>query len=276
MPAKRIITFFFVCCFLASSLLACDLFPGLLTTTPTTASEEDSLPLDTWIQQWPGIELRHELWISAANNRDNITIVRLDPTQVQISVGYQPEDPLYISDWAKQTNALALINGGYFDKHNYATGLLVSNGEVSGTSYSGYGGMLAVDIYDQVSLRALVQYPYDPSEQLKEATQSSPMLIIDGARSNFQANAATDRRSAIAIDSQGRLLMIVSPSLSFSLDEFTDLMLASELGIQMALNLDGGGSTGMYIQGDNERGADPWLTDSITEVPITILINART
>jgi exopolysaccharide biosynthesis protein len=217
----------------------------------------------------PGAEIRHELWKSEGNNTDTVSIARFNLSQVHLSIGYQPDQPLYIHNWAKQAGALAMINGGYFDENNNATALLISDGQVSGATYDGFGGMLAVDAQGNVTLRSLLEQPYDPAnEQLQQATQSAPMLVINGKRTEFQANAASQRRSIAALDKQGRLLLIVSPSNAFSLDETADLLVASDLEIQTALNLDGGGSTGLYVKGKEE----PVDVDSLTPVPIAIII----
>jgi exopolysaccharide biosynthesis protein len=225
--------------------------------------------LNTWQHVSSGVEVRYEDWKSPGNNEDTMTIVRFDLSKVHLSVGYQPSNPMSISDWAKQTNALAVINGGYFDQTDNTTSLVVSNGQAYGTSYNGFGGMLSVDTQGNVRLRSLSQTPYDPnSEQLQQATQSSPMLVINSKRTQFNANAASERRSIVAQDTQGRLLFIVSPNNAFSLDELADLLVSSDLSIKNALNLDGGASTGLYMK----AGSQPVEVDSIAALPIVIAV----
>jgi exopolysaccharide biosynthesis protein len=188
---------------------------------------------------------------------------------VRLSVGYQPAHPLYLSDWMRKEQATAIINGGYFDQQNRATGLVISNGQVFGTSYSGFGGMLSVDGQGRLRLRYLVQQPYDASERLKQATQSAPMLVLPGGkRAKFSANAASSRRSVVAMDKQGRLLFIASPGLVFTLDELADQLVNSDLSINVALNLDGGASTGLYVNAGSQHVA----IDSPAQLPIVIIV----
>ncbi|WP_165423703.1 phosphodiester glycosidase family protein [Ktedonosporobacter rubrisoli] len=225
--------------------------------------------LNVWHPLAKGVEARSEYWKSPGDTADTVTIVRLDLRYVHISVDYNPKAPKSMSDWMLQTHALAVMNGGYFDKANRPTGLLVSDGDVVGSSYDGFGGMLSVDAQGHVSLRALGQQPYDSdNERLEQATQSSPMLILNGKRGQFKANAASDRRSVVAVDKQGRLLLIASPGQAFSLDELADLLLASDLSIQTALNLDGGASTGLYVN----AGGKKVNIDAVTLLPIVIVI----
>ena len=203
---------------------------------------------------------------------DTVTIVRFDTRKIKVSVGYQPGQPMSMNDWMQQEHPLAIINGGYFDQQFNATALVVSNGQVFGESYTGFGGMLSVDSHGSLSLRSLHQQPYNPnSERLEQATQSAPMLMLDGKRTQFSADASQTRRSVVAMDKQGRLLFIVSPNPIFSLDELADQLVSSDLSIETALNLDGGSSTGLYVNG----GSSQVSIDSFAKLPLVIIVKAR-
>lgn len=271
MPVRRIMNLVLLCCFLASSLLACNIFPGLTDSNQSGTPTQNGQALNTWETQAPGAEMRYETWKSAGGNTDTVNIARFDLHKVHISIGYQPDQPLYLNNWASKTGALAVINGGYFDQQNHPTALLISNGQAYGTTYSGFGGMLAVDAQGNVTLRSLREQPYEAAaEQLQQVTQSSPLLVLNGLRTQFDANAANQRRSVAAIDKQGRLLLIVSPANAFSLDEMADLLVASDLSLQTALNLDGGASTGLFVKGAGTR--ENVNVDSFAQLPIVIII----
>lgn len=248
---------------------------GSGTPSPTviTSTDGTSRPLDRWLMLATGVELRYEHWKGPSGNEDTIMITRFDPRRIALRVLYSPSTPHFISDWLKQEKgALAVINGGYFNDQGEATGLVVSDGQVYGSSYSGFGGMLYVDSQGAIHLRSLSQYPYSPGEQLQQATQSSPMLVLPGGkRTQFDADASSNRRTVVAFDKEGRLLFIISPDAAFSLDEFDDLLLASDLNIDVALNLDGGSSTGMYLNAGGQR----FGVDSLTPVPIAIVLQPR-
>lgn len=279
MPLKNLYKICLLLCLLAGSLLACDVLPTVtyngtpvISSTPATPSGTGSasaIVLNTWIQAAPGVDLRYEDWKSPGVDEDTVVIVRFNLSRVHIKVGYQPTRAMGISDWMKQEHALAVINGGYFDQQNQAEGLVISNGQTFGTSYTGFGGMLSVDAQGNVSLRSLSDQPYDPnSEQLQQATQSSPMLIVNGKRTQFSADAASSRRSVVAIDKQGRLLLITSSAQAFTLDELADLLASSDLSIKTALNLDGGASTGLYVNAGSQHVA----IDSFVGLPIVIVV----
>ncbi len=176
-------------CFLVFFLVSCDLIPSvavngtpIITTGNNTPDDAGTPQLNVWSKVATGVELRYEDWKSPTGDDDTVTIVRFDVRHVRLSVGYQPAHPLYMSDWMRKEQATAIINGGYFDQQDRATGLVISNGQVFGTSYSGFGGMLSVDGQGRLRLRYLVQQPYGPSEQLKQAIQSAPMLVLPGGK----------------------------------------------------------------------------------------------
>lgn len=263
-------------CILLLSLLACNvsLSPSANGTPGNSANNASGTPtLNVWSKGGSGVEVRYEDWKSPSGAEDVVTIVRFDLHQINLSIGYQPTQPLLLSDWMQQEKATAIINGGYFDQNDHATGLVVSNGQAFGTSYNGFGGMLSVDAQGNISLRSLHEQPYNPgSEQLQQATQSSPMLVLPGGqRADFDADASNSRRSVVAMDKQGRLLFIISPNPEFSLDELADQLVSSDLSINLALNLDGGTSTGLYVNSGSQHVA----IDSLGKLPIVIIVKAK-
>ncbi len=274
MPLKKPLKLYLLLPLLLCVLAGCNLtFNSSSAPSSSSSGSGSGTPtLNTWIQAAPGVELRYEDWKSPGDNEDTVTIVRFDARHIRLTVAYQPANPLTMSDWMKKEQATAIINGGYFDEQNNAEGLVVANGQVSGTSYSGFGGMLSVNSQGQISLRSLSEDPYDPnSEQLEQATQSSPLLMLHGKRTQFNTDAASSRRSVVAMDKQGRLLFIASPSQAFSLDELADLLVSSDLSIDTALNLDGGASTGLYAN----AGSQHVSIDPVTPLPLVIVVKAK-
>jgi len=278
MSKKYTVILCLLLCLLLCSLVSCDLVPSIsIGNTPTssttsTPNDQGTPQLNTWYKGASGVEVRYEDWKSPGNNEDTVTIVRFDLRHIKLSVAYQPSQPLLMSDWMRQEHATAIINGGYFDDQNNATALTVANGQSFGTSYNGFGGMLSVDAQGNISLRSLHEQPYDPNnEQLQQATQSSPMLVVNGKATQFNADAGGSRRSVVAIDKQGRLLLIVSPSMAFSLGELEDLLVSSDLSIDRALNLDGGASTGLYVNSGSQQVA----IDSVAKLPIVVIVRTK-
>lgn len=256
------------CLFLIPLLAACN---GLPTISVGLAAQTPTPTINTWNKVAPGVEVRHELWKSSQGASDTISIVRFNLRYVKLNVAYQPDQPLSMEDWMQKEQAMALINGGYFDGQDNATALVISNGHVFGTSYDGFGGMFDVDAQDHVQVRSLREQPYVPSEGLTQATQSTPMLLLNGKRTQFSADSKASPRSVVAMDKQGRLLFIVSPGVNFTLDDMANLLEKSDLGLVNALNLDGGSSTGLYVN----AGSQKVTINSYVNLPLVIVVKER-
>ncbi len=269
---SRFIKLSMLLCLLIFPLASCDLLPSVTVSITPATSSSNGTQLNVWNRGATGVEVRYEDWKNSDGDDETVTIVRFDTHKIKVSVGYQPGQPLSMNDWTQLEHPLAIINGGYFDQQFNATALVVSNGKVFGKSYTGFGGMLSVNAHGTVSLRSLRQQPYDPNnERLVQATQSAPILMLSGKRTQFSADASQTRRSVVAMDKQGRLLFIVCPGQVFSLDELADQLISSDLSIEVALNLDGGSSTGLYVNG----GSPHVSIDSLAKLPLVIIVKAR-
>lgn len=257
-------------------LVAC-VAPPLATLTPTAAltlpppdPTVTRTPPDTGWQVLPnGIEVR-SISVAAETGSERLTLVRLAPQAFTFHVAYSPGSARLVSEWASQTQAQVGINGGYFTEELLTTGLIVSQGQRYGVSYGDFAGMFA--IADGVmSLRWLREWPYDPNEALQEAVQSFPVLVKPGGVMGFPADADDGRiarRSVIAQDRQGRLLFISAPRGYLSLHTLAVWLTDSDLEIDIALNLDGGTSTGLWVAGDLPEAQ----IDSFTAVPSVITV----
>lgn len=241
---------------------------------PTAASTSTPEPPDTgWQTVQPGVELR-QVQVETGDVVERLTIVRLNPDTVRFRVHYDPIAPRSVSGWAERLQPLLIVNGGYFTPENETTGLLISDGRIWGTRYGEFAGMLAVTPDDGVSVRWLRDQPYDPGEPLKEALQSFPVLIKPGGVMGFPADADDGRparRTVVAQDDQGRILIIVAPRGYLSLHELARFLAESDLDLDVALNLDGGYSTGLWLQADGLIAN----IDSLVPVPSVVSVDWR-
>jgi uncharacterized protein YigE (DUF2233 family) len=251
--------------------------PTLFPTSPLALTAAAAPPAATpdsgWVAGRPGLEVRHlRLQLAPDQPVVQLVIVRIEPSTVRLRVGYAPDQPRGLRGWFEQQRPLVAINGSFFTQENRPTALLISDGAASGSSYEGFGGMLAVAPGGGVALRPLRDEPYDPNEPLDQALQSFPMLVFPGgAAAQIEDNGERARRTALAIDRAGRLLLIVGPTNGFTLRGLAEWLSQSDLEIDRALNLDGGSSTGLYLKdGALEEGID-----SFGLLPIVLLVEAR-
>ncbi len=207
-------------------------------------------PPDTgWQLLLPGVELR-QINVEDGPVTERVTIVRLDPEVARFRVHYDPARPLHVSGWADLLEAPLVVNGGYFTPENETVGLLVSQGHTWGRPYGDFAGMFAVTADGSVSVRWLRLQPYDPNEPLQEAIQSFPVLVKPGGMMGFPADADDGRparRTVVAQDRQEAVLFITAPRGYLSLHKLAVFLSSSDLNLDVALNLDGGYSTGMWL-----------------------------
>ena len=130
--------------------------------------------------------------------------------------------------------------------------------------------MFAVDSAGQVLLRSLADQPYDPAEPLAEALQSWPMLVKPGAVAAGYSGDDSERarRSVVALDRSGHVLLLACGTSSFTLQDLGAWLLASDLEIDSALNLDGGSSTGLYANNQIQ-------VDAFVRLPQVLLAEPR-
>jgi exopolysaccharide biosynthesis protein len=233
----------------------------------TTPFDSGWQPIHTGIE-WRQLEVAHTNtdWLSP------ISVVRINQQHATFRVGYAPTEPRLLRNWCAEPGVLAAINGSFFDENYQSTALVISDHTVNGTSYQGQGGMFAVDSWGNVSLRYLGATPYNPNESLAQALQGWPMLIQPGGGPLYPDTSTANpaRRSVLAMDRSGNVLLIAFSGRDFTLPALTDWLATSDLQIDSALNLDGGASTGLCVQTDTfqER------IEAYSLLPIVLLVYA--
>ncbi len=237
----------------ALPLIPTQILSPALSLTPT----DPALPEPGWSLVQPGLERRVIDVYGEQNQRvESLHIWRLDQNYFRLDVAYD-ETPKSLNTWQAETNAALVVNGGYYSVENeryFPDGLTIVNGEAQGRSFNGSGGMLAIHEHG-AELRWLAESPYEPSEPLQAALQSCPVLVQPGGKLGFPAareSHAVARRTVIAQDRNGHILFIVAPQGHFTLHQLSVYLTQSDLNLDIAVNLDGGGSTGILVANPQE------------------------
>jgi uncharacterized protein YigE (DUF2233 family) len=231
---------------------------AVLCAFPLAAADSD------WTPVAPGVDYRR-----FKDEHTDIHVTRVDVTNPEIEVIATPQ--LYqgttVSEFAKKTKAVVAINADYFDDKFNPRGLTIGPcGQWVGTKDTGREGVVAVG-----RGRALVQTQsqvFDPVEDwVTTAVSGWPMLVRDCAPLTATQLPGSDAftraphpRTAVGASSDGKTLYLVVADgrrtgiPGMKLDELAKFMY-EELGTCAAINLDGGGSTAM------------WVTDKIVNRP---------
>ena len=248
--------------------------PTLIRTQTVHLCSRDRIPDTGWSRLQPGLE-RRVIQICDKQNQqvESVYIWRLNQKYFRLDVAYD-EKPKSLETWQRETNALMVVNGGYYsveDERYFPDGLTIVDGKASGQSFNGFGGMLAIND-SWAELRWLVQKPYDSFESLRAALQSFPILVRPGGQLGFGAereNNVGARRTVIAQDKDGRILFIIAPQGYFTLHQMSIYLTQSDLRLDIAVNLDGGGSTGILVANP------PEIIPSDRSLPFVILVYPR-
>jgi uncharacterized protein YigE (DUF2233 family) len=240
---------------------------------PLPATPE-AVPNTEWSSVRPGLERRViEIYDDQNQRVESVYIWRLDQKYFRMDVAYR-DRPKTLEAWQAETDAALVVNGGYYSIANeryFPDGLAISNGEAFGRSFNGFGGMLAIDDA-QAELRWLAQEPYNASEPLRAALQSFPVLVEPGGRLGFgpeRENHVRARRTVVAQDREGRILFMVAPQGYFTLHQLSRFLTDSDLNLEIAVNLDGGGSTGILVAEPRE------IIPPTRPIPFVILVHPR-
>jgi len=214
-----------------------------------------------WEPALPGLEIRT---LRLGREKDlasfKLQAVRVSPSEFAIEViRLTPKESSRMrpAEIMASRNALALINGPFFDHMEQSLGLLVIDGRV--INKKPRRGADAIFFVKDGRPRIATREDF-PHTDVDFAIQTGPWLVRDGARiEGFQRPWLVDRRSALGLDAQGRLLLAVTDAAinGLSLYELSHLLARPEsgggLGCVDAVNLDGGTSTQMMLSAGDAR-----------------------
>lgn len=179
-----------------------------------------------------------------------LTLVLFDRRQATLRVIDAPSlNVRNAAEAAVVADAIAVVNGGFFDPEFEPVGLQVTNGHAVGrwvANSSLLGGALAVR--DQVPLLLWRNEVADP-DKFDELLQSGPRLVHNKRPIEGFRNDRPRPRTFLATDSGDRWIMGIARSAT--LTDLAELLAGAELSpdltINRALNLDGGRSSCLWF-----------------------------
>jgi len=193
----------------------------------------------------PGFE-SSELKLQSGLFSSELAAIRLDPKLWKIKV-YLSKSSKTALEVCKETESAAAINANFFGTDLKPLGLIISNSTLLHPLQLGGKTLTGVFLLVGDEIKIVHRDSFQNSKEISQAIQAGPRLIADGQIISLPEDAPT-RRSAIAIDSKGRVLLFASKDRfpGLSLKDLQKLLMRPELQIKDALNLDGGGSSQLY------------------------------
>jgi hypothetical protein len=239
--------------------------------SPTVMPTVAPLTADGWQTVRSGIDIR-EMPADPISTTGRVDVVKIDPTQVDFHVRYQPEAPLKVRDWYSNTQALIVINSSFFDDAHRAVGQLTTDGKSDGQVHQRMEGAFYLTGVG-AAVWPLQGWVKPAGLQIVESVESFPMLLLPGGllNPNIPNDARVARRTVVAVDRSGNLLFIVTLSSAFTLHGMGVWLANSDLDIDTALNFDGGSSSGLAVWTPTGM----WGFDSSNRVPAVVTVDVK-
>jgi len=216
-----------------------------------------ALAADVWSDPYPGVRHLHR-----TRARVDVHILLIDLSAPEVSlVSTRPSDRgLPVGDFARQYGAEIALNANYFDGAYRPCGLAAGDGRAWSDAYEeecsasiGFGVLNQALAFDSAqTLRST------PEPWMSDVVSGKPWLVRDGValtgwlapghigvrHPRTAAGLSRDRKTLLLLVADGRK----REAIGLDGDELAALML--ELGAWDAFNLDGGGSSELYVKGE--------------------------
>lgn len=227
------------------------------------------------------------VWKQASFNglfksQQEVNIIELDLTNkhLQVDIAGLSKGLIKTSELTKREQGIAAINGSFFDmKNGGSTTYFRKDGEVINISTMNPSGKIseranaALTIDEKNKLVSIVaaeagNLKWEEQLTAPDVMVCGPLLIMDNTPVNLQDNAFNKNRhprSAVALTADNKLLLITvdgrnKQAEGMNLDELAYFL--KIIGSESALNLDGGGSTTLFLDAKKKSGVVNYPSDN--------------
>ena len=215
---------------------------------------------------------------SLFGSNQNVSILEIKQKKnLVLDLGYDAKKLITTSDFGKSTNSLAALNGTFFDIANGGSvdfiksdGIIINESRLS-KSGERSGHQTSALVFNQGKL-SIAKFNDDPfwekSLSGDDIMVTGPLLMMDRLDEKLDSNALSKTRhprTAVAVTKKNRVLLITvdgrdEKSAGMSLFELAKLM--RWLKSDDAINLDGGGSTTLWLSGYEGNGVVNYPSDN--------------
>lgn len=228
-----------------------------------------------------GVVWKHAHYSGLFKSQQEVNIVEVDLRNRHITLGLEGfADTLFLtSAIASKTGVTVAINGGFFDiKNGGGTTLVKKNGKIINyttlldkagrRTERSNGALLLQGKRTAIVDGNITNNNWDEKLKAKNILVCGPLLLLNGLPTYLLTNPFNDNRhprSAVAITKDKKLLLITTDGRNAQAQGMNLHELAFFLkmyGAREALNLDGGGSTTLYIKNEGDSGIVNYPSDN--------------
>jgi exopolysaccharide biosynthesis protein len=199
----------------------------------------------------------------------NINILLVNTNKRAVSLSYKPGINRVLSKQAADAGAIAAVNAGFFNiKEGGSVTYVRSGGMIAETDTAkkwtrnaNMTGSLLADSKGHIEIdRAYSNYWYDSHQEYPEVLVTGPLLIKDKVKAILPSTPLVVNkhpRTVVGKKGSHRIVILTldgrtAQARGMTLDEISEFMIL--LHCKDAVNLDGGGSTTMWISGEPYNG----------------------
>lgn len=209
----------------------------------------------------PGIVWKHAHTTALLDTPQNINVLEIDTRKRDVTLVYDKDKNRPTSEMSREVKALASVNAGFFDmKNGGSTAYIKVDGTVPDKDtlkwkgYSRYTGAVIITKKGQVDIETKGdQRVYTSLKKYDDVLVTGNLLMEEGQKVKMKEDAFVTKRhprTCLGIVSKNKIVLVTVDGRSdqadgMNLHELTDLMIS--LGCEEAINLDGGGSTTMWL-----------------------------
>ena len=257
-----------------------------LNVPPAAGSEQSSFE---WKTIEPGLAVgRYRLGTPSAMIHNEVFLLKVNPSlfsfhalsPMDVPAGKRPPasatagtDPSRtdVRSLALSSDAVAAINANFFDENGEPLGLRIERSTQLRKMHRG-GNVLTGVFFIRDRVPGIVtRETFDP-KNVSVAVQAGPRLIVNRAPVKVEA-AGTSRRSGIAITGTQEVILFATvlrfPGATFS--DIQQMLRDPRLDVVNALNLDGGGSSQLFVKRLGKLEEEVYITGGDV-VPVGLVV----
>jgi len=195
------------------------------------------------------------------SGKQSINVLKINTRKRELALAFVTDTLLRTSELAQQNDALAAVNAGFFKIRKgkgSATYLRVDNETIDNLPTQEHDllrGALIIDEHGRLQIEyAEASLRYNENPATPTVLVTGPVLMLNGEAEPLQDKAFNNNRhprTCACIVRKNKVLLVTldgrnAEAAGMSLHELTDLL--ETLNCKSAINLDGGGSTTMWLR----------------------------
>lgn len=200
---------------------------------------------------WLGYRFQGEEALFGSPQNINILRIEQDKADVRFTVDFVPGQKIRTSDAARRQNALAAVNGTYYSTEPpYGpTGYFKVQGQTVNSLMAATGNMVAIDSSGRLTVASLKN---DPAALAAYPTlmAGAPLLLREGEVALATVDTLPAPRTVVGVCGDTVWLVTVDgrSEQAGGTTLYQSARILQWLGAETGLNLDGGGSTTMFVR----------------------------